>query len=236
MPRAEATSKMKELRLELKKILRQRNEFQKQQTKVRHPIPDIEGQTVLVLLLTGRKDLAVDYANHWQKQQLQKSRAIPAFITEDLVDTWKANWKTSPILTSAMQDLDHPWRSAVDVFLMESLIFEEIVAQNRKGLVVPSNTVVAMLVRKWNYRPMPESVQTTLDKLTQNKNCFKKRWCYQFRKRWDLHITQFHARSALPSLEIKFRVPRPEHIFWIENKNKQIFRLFAKCTSSLKRD
>jgi hypothetical protein len=57
------------------------------------------------------------------------------------------------------------------MFLVETLLYEEILDQNKKGLVVPANSIPALFIRKWNMRPIPDVVKPVLDRLrTNNKD------------------------------------------------------------------
>jgi hypothetical protein len=133
------------------------------------------------------------------------------------------------VVQAALQRLDHPWRVRVDIFLVESLLYEEILEQNKKGLVVPANSIPAMFIKKWKMRPIPHSVNEILNKLQRNEREYKKMWCRRFRHRWQLCVTEFIPRTPMDTPERQFRVTWPDKQRHIENMSSKSFALSLWC-------
>jgi hypothetical protein len=100
------------------------------------------------------------------------------------------------------------------MFLVETLLYEEVWEQNQKGLVIPANSIPAMFIKKWHLRPAPQKVKEIMHRLQRNDNDFKnkKTWRRGVRHRWQLCVTEFLPRTSVDENERQFRVAQVKTI------------------------
>ena len=82
-------------------------------------------------------------------------------------------------MQEALRDLEHAWRIRVDMFLVETLLYDEV-EQSQKGLVIPANSIPAMFINKWHLRPAPQKVKEIMHRLQRNDKDFKKHGVARF--------------------------------------------------------
>jgi hypothetical protein len=152
------------------------------------------------------------WIQQWQRLKMMHALALPGNITENMLHQWRTEYADISMFQTALVRLDHPWRIRIDLFLVETLLYEEIINQNKKGFVVPASSIPAMFINKWNLRPAPDAVRQVLQKLQANEKGYKNMWCRRFRHRWQLCVTEFLPRAPMDENERQFRVARPEFL------------------------
>ena len=177
--------------------------------RVWYPTDEIKAQAVLIMILTDETRWAIVWVQQWQRKWIRWALATPGQVTITMLQTWRDQFAAAPPVVAALQSLTHPWRVRVDCFLMETLLYEEIIAQNEKGLVMPANTVPAMFIHKWSMRPCPPCIDQVIGRMRTDTGAFKKQWCRKFRNRWLLSVTEFVPKTLMDTDERRFRVPRP---------------------------
>ena len=198
-----------QLRQEFKQLQRKARTLKSHAHRVWYPTDEIKAQAVLIMILTDETRWAIVWVQQWQRKWIRWALATPGQVTITMLQTWRAEFAAAPPVVAALQSLTHPWRVRVDCFLMETLLYEEIIAQNEKGLVMPANTVPAMFIHKWSMRPRPPCIDQVIGRMRTDTGAFKKQWCRKFRNRWLLSVTEFVPKTLMDTDERRFRVPRP---------------------------
>ena len=109
------------------------------------------------------------------------------------------------MVLSAVQCMDHPWRVAADTWLVESLVYEDVLSTNKRGLVVPSDDMARWYQRKWSWRPISVATNTQLDRMRTDP-AYARLWAGRFRKRWNLVWAKMRDSRTLRPEEISDRV------------------------------
>ena len=197
------------LRQEFKQLQRKARRLKSHEHRVWYPTDEIKAQAVLIMILTDETRWAIVWVQQWQRKWIRWALATPGQVSSTMLQTWCAQFADSAPVVAALQSLAHPWRVRVDCFLMETLLYEEIMAQNEKGLVMPANTVPAMFIHKWSMRPRPPCIDEVIGSMRTDAGAYKKQWGRKFRTRWMLSVTEFVPKTLMDTDERQFRVPRP---------------------------
>ena len=144
---AEATIQMKSLRHELRQMERSARTLRHTNVRVWYPNSEAKALAVLVWMLSGETTWAMVWIQQWQRLKMMHALALPGNITENMLHQWRTEYADTSVFQQALVRLDHPWRIRIDLFLVETLLYEEIINQNKKGLVVPANSIPAMFIK-----------------------------------------------------------------------------------------
>lgn len=211
----EATS-LKTLRKELKALLRQKRKTELAQQR-QHMLPsiDLQMRAVLIFLLSGSAELARVWAEQEQHKRPWHTFGVHVAVNAALVASWASQWAAHALVLAAMQDLQHPWRAAADVFLMESLLAERITQMSASGLAMSSTCAWTTLLRYWSHRPQTRRQQVWLSMLDSTPRK-RHKYLWRFRKRWRLHCGVPRVRPGLSMTLLLDRAislrPVPKHI------------------------
>ena len=123
------------------------------------------------------------------------------------VRTWAATFAEDKEVKSMMNNFEHPVRVTVDIFLMESLVYEFVRKSNSKGIAVPSNTVIAKYIKGWTYRYTPARVKSLLEEL-KSEDKRRKEWLRRFRARWGIAWGTLRRGKPLTRAELQAKVCR----------------------------
>ena len=85
----------------------------------------------------------------------------------------------------ACADVGNAHRVKVDTYLMESLLFDYVQENSKKGLVIPSSVMLAKYMTSWECRPMSEATKRKLKDLRESKS-LRNKWCQRFRRKWQV--------------------------------------------------
>ena len=88
--------------------------------------------------------------------------------TNAMILDW-AQCRMTAAFANACSDINNKSRRKVDVFLVESVLFEHVLRQSERQLLVPAPIVVAKYMTAWSYRPASAWVLRQLTALEENK-------------------------------------------------------------------
>ena len=160
---------------------------------------------VLILRLTNDPKWTIIYVKSWQARNFQRTLSLPGAITDATVLAWSHALRDDKELETMMTDLAHPGRIRVDRFLMESIVFEDIVKQSAKDVTVPSSIVVAKYLRTWSLRPRCPAIDAHIEKLRISAKA-RRVWGRAFRRRWGLSWGARVANHGIGPAELKRKV------------------------------
>ena len=102
----------------------------------------------------------------------------------DMLLGWIAEEKVLAKVHAAAADWENRDRMQVEQFIMESLVVQRVGEQNRKGLVVPSGTVLMYYLQYWAARDAGVAARAHCHKLEAGSSSVRKNWMRAFRARW----------------------------------------------------
>ena len=102
----------------------------------------------------------------------------------DLLQAWICEEKVIAKVHAAAADWENKDRMQVEQFIMESLVVQRVGEQNRKGLAVPSGTVLMYYLKYWAARDAGIAARAHCAKLEAAKSNVRKNWMRAFRARW----------------------------------------------------
>ena len=171
----ESQAVLQGLRRELRRLRRRGQRWSRTRLHVMHATGNVMLETVLVLALSNDPTLAICWADRNLRRLERSDRGTPERVTVTTLHIWRQQLATNVNLLAAKTDLDHPIRFAVDCFLIESLVMEDLRAANAKGLHVPTVVVVQWYMKKWSYRPQSPKSEALLRRLTHD-GCYVRQW------------------------------------------------------------
>ena len=188
---------MKALRKELRALTRKKHKVDLAQRR-QHILPgiDLQMRAVLVFLLSASAELACTWAEQEQHRRPWHTFGMHVAVNVGMVGAWANQWATHAMVLAAVQNLEHPWRAAADVFLMESLLADRIRQMSASGLVMSSTCAWAAYLRYWSYRPQTPKQQAWLSTL-QGTPRRRDRYLLRFRVRWKLNCGAPDLRPGL---------------------------------------
>lgn len=196
------------LRKELKALLRQKKKAELMQRRQNIlPNIDLQMRAVLVFLLSGSAELARAWAAQEQQRRPWHTRCAHVTLNVALVGAWATQWATHALVVAAVQDMQHPWRTAADRFLMESLLVDRIAQMSASGLAMSSACAWEAYVRYWSYRPKTHEQQAWLRKLDSTPHK-RQKYLWRLRRRWGI---QCGAPDARPGLSMTLLRDRASH-------------------------
>ena len=183
MDMARTCGQLKELRRQLRNLNRQRLRQQRSELTTWTPLQHMQLKAVVMLILCGDTRWPIFYVKRWQWRHINRTLAMPCETTAAVLLQWQVLWAAHPRVQVMLLNLDDPDRVEIDVFLVQSMVYEEIEANNNKGLSVPASCVVASFIRKCGFRPPVASVERILRRLETDAG-YRKTWGRCFRRTW----------------------------------------------------
>jgi hypothetical protein len=172
---------VKSLRHGLRALKRQQNRSEKSLLSV---VPEhVQKMAVLIQILSDDSRWAIAWVQNWQMRMYVRTFGTPPLPTHALILAWVEKHKTDPELLANLAHIENPERIQADVFLIETLLYEFVQENTRKGISIPSSAVLTRYLRLWSYRPVSIAVNTKLLQL-QHSARHRKEWCRKFRLRW----------------------------------------------------
>ena len=182
---ATSVSKLKTLRLQLKAMERQARRAHRSTNHVLTPTTMLKLRVVLLFALCGTMQWAMLWAMWFRRKQQSKYGTWQQPLSEMMITAWTTEYQEHPLVLSSIQRMDHPWRVAADTWLVESLVYEDVLSTNKRGLVVPSDDMARWYQRKWALRPCSAATNTHLDRMRRDPRYARLR-AGRFRRRWNL--------------------------------------------------
>ena len=180
-----AQQELKSLRQDLKKLSQQSQRIKAARTQIRWPSQVVRAEAVLILQLCDRLDLALLWVSRWQCRFRRRSLVMPGTVTKSMLQSWRQLYEGHPVLQNALNNLEHPMRSKVDFFLMESVLWDHVQQATSVGLVVPSHCLQTQLLTIWSVRPLTPAQQRWKEALMTKPRKLSQ-YLRHFRRRWDL--------------------------------------------------
>ena len=169
-------------------------------------------ECLLILFLSASIDLTmlylVNYCESWKRDLL---RHAPLWTKATLM-----SWLLSPLvaeaLFNALSSRANRVRGVVDAFLLESLVAEEIFAQNKKGVVMPHRDVLFCYVQFASFLPDNCEVLRRVRYLVEHP-AFSRQWGRYFRVRWNLEHNNLPKAKPLEGDDLSIRVREGKESF-----------------------
>ena len=200
----EAQEEVRRVREALRSLQRTARRWRSSHNTIQQPTLRMQYIAVVVYRLCQDAALAV----FWCHRQLECSRrhmlrSLRRVAVTD-IQCWTTQLGWHPEVEKAMQDLSHPWRHQADVFLMESLVADDVRQANSQGMQLGSQLLLESLLRKWRLRPRSPAIDQWLAGLVADE-VKQRNWRRRFRKRWDLRWGQLGCHRTLSCHEIRSR-------------------------------
>jgi hypothetical protein len=171
------------LRSQLKGLVKRKRRLDKVQISV---VPEhVQKMAVMIQMLSGDSRWAIAWVLKWQLRFYLMTFGTSVQPSHALIMAWVEKHKSDAELLVILADIEHPKRIQADTFLMESLLYEFIQENSRKGISIPSSALITRSLKNWSYRPVSTLVQLQLLDLQQSKSK-RTAWCRRFRKRWQI--------------------------------------------------
>ena len=194
-----ARSEIRQLRQELRRLKKTRQRLHA--TSTWKASERLQQQAALTYSLTGETSWAVTFVTMQQTQQTMRRKSALPRITARTITEWYEKHRHTTAFADMKGRLTHPLRNEVDDFLMESMVYEMVLTQNKKGIVVPTDTVFQEFARVWALRPQSAKTARRLLRL-QNNTLARKSWARSFRRRWRLRWGKLPASHGVTAREL----------------------------------
>ena len=181
----QAHASLRDLRLNLRRLQRQAARIRKATHTVHSPTMPLRLRAVLMFVLCGNMHWTLLWASWFQRRQRGMYGTWQQPLSEAMVHGWVSEFQQHQMVQEALGALNHPWRLVADTFLMESLVYEEVLKSNAKGLQVPSPGLVQLYIRKWGLRRHATWAAQSLLKLKTHSS-YATFWARGFRRRFTL--------------------------------------------------
>ena len=171
------------------------------------PRKDLRIVALLIWYLSKLPDLSLCYilARRAGRAELACDIKQPRTVVLMLV-SWMADPDVLRSLHAGLLHLDDCHRLQADIFLVQSMLVQFIVSQNKKGLTVDLSDAIAKYVKYWSYRPTSEAMRVRLARLVWHRHS-RRRFGVELRKEWCLCIRSFTRPRAIQPVQIRRRVP-----------------------------
>ena len=180
-----AAASLRKMRERLRNMQRQATRSKKAAQRISRPTLHLKLRAVLMFSLCRDATLTMQWALRFRRYQNHTCGTWCVPLSEASIQSWVHNYSEHPLVQEALESLNHVWRRRADEFLLESLVWEEVVRHNSNGLKVPSSALVQSYIRKWHLRPRSAATDADLNKLQADPTRARK-WCFSFRRRWSL--------------------------------------------------
>ena len=167
--------------------------------------PRLKQVAALIYELSRNADWGVMYVRMYQSRHWTRSDRLPRVVTAAVVHEWLDDYRGNAAFETARTQLCGAQREKADTFLIESLMYDYVMEQSRKGCTVPSKTLVAKYISSWQMRPRCAHIDHCLNRLHNNHNCLT-RWCRTFRRNWGLRWGVLAQPTELTQREIQDKV------------------------------
>ena len=141
------------LQKQLRYLRRRARTWRPDRGTILEPTTHVKLGSVLILILS--QDAAP--TSVWGQRQQQARRRHDELwfvaVTPLLVQTWTSQYAAHPHITAAMASLADDLKTLAHEFLMESLLAEKVLEQNRKGIVMCHRLMLKGYLRQWRARP-----------------------------------------------------------------------------------
>ena len=181
----QAQASLRDLRMNLRRLQRQAARIRKSAQVVHSPTMLLRLRAVLLFVLCDNMHWTLLWATWFQERQRGIYATWRQPLTEAMLSGWVREFQQHHMVQEALRALDHPWRLVADTFLIESLVYEDVLKSNAKGLQVPSPALVQWYIHKWSLRPHATCTANLLLKLKADGS-YARLWACRFRKRWSL--------------------------------------------------
>lgn len=209
----DAVMRLKTLRAELRAMQKKAWRERQQSRVVLGPTVLLALRAVLMFQLCGDLRWPMLWSIWFQQRQRSLYSVSSRLITAQVIQSWVTMYQDHEMLVPARAQLDHPWRIAADTFLIESLVYEDVLNSNARGLVVPSSALVAWYARKWSQRPRCSATDAHLLRMDQTPATGRS-WAFRFRQRWKLLWGEMSKTRDLSRDEIRDRAAI--YVRWIQ--------------------
>ena len=200
----EGQDEIKRLRQQLKTLQKQARRWKSARCEVLQPTLRARLIAIVVFRLSQDGHLAATWCQRALARSWRHSLQVPRAVTALDIVAWTSAMGADPEVEAAMNDLSHLWRQEADRFLMESLVAEEVVAANNKGMHMSSTLLLQSFVRKWKMRPRCPALERWLNELVASVP-LQKKWRHHFRRRWGMQWGQLMSPRTLSCAQIRSR-------------------------------
>ena len=149
------------------------------------PRHDLMLQAAVVYELSQDTHWAVVYVKMQQRLDGYRTSRMVRDITASHIKDWWQLLRNNKDFKVACADVGNAHRVKVDTYLMESLLFDYVQENSKKGLVIPSSVMLAKYMTSWEFRPMSEATKRKLKDLRESK-MLRNKWCLRFRRKWQV--------------------------------------------------
>ena len=195
---------LRTLRSQVRSLEKQRARIRRASQVVHSPTLLLRLRTVLVFCLCGSSEWALLWASRFQRRQRGLYSEWQQPLSRSMIEGWVRELQHESSVQAALQNLGHPWRMAADEFLVESLLYEDVLAANGRGLELPSPELMQGYLRKWRFRPCAPSMADLLNRLDADRDRGRK-WSQRFRQRWGLSWGRLTEVRSLSRSMIRHR-------------------------------
>jgi len=151
------------------------------------------------------------YVKMRQRQNMHRSTRVMPQTTNSMILDWWTQCRMTAAFANACSNINNKSRRRVDVFLVESVLFEHVLRQSERQLLVPAPIVVAKYMTAWSYRPASTWVRRQLTALEQNKYS-RHNWIRHFRQRWSISWGLLPAGQNITVSEMKTKVGHMDRV------------------------
>jgi hypothetical protein len=194
---------LKQLSQQLRALKRKRKRLEA--TRFWTPVGKIKRLAVLIYELSDEFKWSAIFVKSWQARNIMRTLSLPCEITPTMLLGWQRELLGDPELARLKNDASDSDRMNVDKFLIESLVYEEIIKQSRKGITVPSSIVLAKYLRMWSMRPMSAPIREFCNKLRDSEKQ-RRIWSRAFRRRWGVIWGGIEPTHGISNVELKAKV------------------------------
>lgn len=147
-------------------------------------LTELEIKRAVVMRMLCRDDSLV---LRWVRyQQLVKYRWRPGAavdVTRAKLDEWCRQFAGDPLVARAVQDENSDLRAEIHMFMVESVVADFVRDLTRRGLLVPSSSIVQKCLSLLTAVPQAARIISLRDMLaSRDRRC--KRWSHRFRDIW----------------------------------------------------
>ena len=177
---------LRQLRERLRMMPKQATRSKKAAECISSPALHLKLRAVLMFCLCRDTTLTMQWALRFRRYQIHTRGTCCVPLSDASIQNWVQSYSEHPFVEEALGSFNHVWRRSSDEFLLESMVWKEVVQHNSNGLKVPTSTCVRSYIRKWHRRPRSVATDEDMNKL-QGDPTRAWRWCFGFRQRWSLH-------------------------------------------------
>ena len=192
------------LKKQLRYLRRRARSWRPDRSTILEPTTRVKLGSVLILILSEDATLASLWGQRQQQGRRRHDGLWPVTVTPLLVQAWSSQYAAHPRITAALASFTDDLRKLADEFLMESLLAEEVLEQNRKGIVMCPRLMLESYLRKWRARPRAPSIEKWLCEL-QSDTDRQEIWRRTFRRRWLLDWSNLPEHRCLGKEDIRVR-------------------------------